>query len=157
MVQEDKVRLMAKAAIYEKKEQKGALSVCKYRRQDYIFVQMLKTAVCASVGAAVLALLWFFYQPESFLDELKLHTLVQVLIGIAAAAVFLVILLLVLSFFISRRHYDRCREKNRQYSQVLKRLYHLYEMEENAKKTAGGMKSDDRVAGSAGEAEELIQ
>lgn len=156
MVREDRIKLMVKAAVYEKKEEKDALSVGKYRKKDYVFLQMLKTAIMSAVAALILAALWFFYQPESFLDEMKLHTLLLVLAAVCGLALLLVAAYLMAAYFFYSRKYDRSRDKNRRYGLLLKRLYHLYETEEKTKKPAGGKKSDDEFAGSEGTPENLL-
>ena len=149
MVREDRIKLMVKAAVYEKKEEKDALSVGKYRKKDYVFLQMLKTAIMSAVAALILAALWF-------LDEMKLHTLLLVFAAVCGLALLLVAAYLMAAYFFYSRKYDRSRDKNRRYGLLLKRLYHLYETEEKTKKPAGGKKSDDEFAGSEGTPENLL-
>lgn len=52
MISEEKVRLMTAAALLEKKEERRAIVICRYRKKDYISFQMIKT--WASYTAAYL-------------------------------------------------------------------------------------------------------
>jgi len=54
MVNTDKVYLMTKAALYEKKEAKNAIRVVQYRRQDYILSRMLLVLLSATIAYGVL-------------------------------------------------------------------------------------------------------
>ena len=56
MLNEDKVRLMSRMAMFETREGKEAIKIEKYTKKDYIFIQVIKTWVLSTIG-----LLWVKY------------------------------------------------------------------------------------------------
>lgn len=54
MISEEKVRLMTDVARFEKEEEHKAMSVCGYRRKDYIAVHMIGAWAAATLAYGIL-------------------------------------------------------------------------------------------------------
>jgi len=54
MVNTDKVYLMTKAALYEKKEAKNAIRIVTYRREDYVRSRLLLVLLSVTIAYAAL-------------------------------------------------------------------------------------------------------
>ena len=96
MVNEEKVKLMTKLAIYENTKGKKQLNISKYYKRDYVRFQMFKTAVSSTIAFMILLFAYCMLNAEQLL--LKLNDLD--FLGVAAKVgvlyvVFLVIYMLV--------------------------------------------------------------
>ena len=69
MLNNRKVRLMTKLAIYEKEDGKEDIRLGKYYRVDYVRYQMLKTLVAVTFGYLILVLLTIIYNAEYLIAE----------------------------------------------------------------------------------------
>ena len=126
MVDTDKVYLMTKAAIFEKKEKKEAMKIVSYRRQDYILYHILLVLLSVTVAYAIIV------GTVLFLVLMANETFVLNVGGmVALAAGLLVIYAVVLIFYytLSHQYYGsrhvKARQKIREYLSILHALEDL--------------------------------
>lgn len=129
MLNNHKIRLMTKLAIYEKEDGKEDIRLGKYYRVDYVRYQLLKTIVAVTCGYLILVLLTILYNMEYLIAEaVKLD---YAAIGRTMLGIYLVLLLAfsgiaVLGYTIK---YNRSRKKLAKYYRMLKRLRTIYREE----------------------------
>ncbi len=129
MLNNHKIRLMTKIAIYEKEDGKEDIRLGKYYRVDYVRYQLLKTIVAVTCGYLILVLLTILYNMEYLIAEaVKLD---YAAIGRTMLGIYLVLLLAfsgiaVLGYTIK---YNRSRKKLAKYYRMLKRLRTIYREE----------------------------
>lgn len=70
MLNEDKVKLMTRMAIYEKREGRKMIKMTKYFRGDYVSWNMIKTAIAVTIAYAMIAGCWLLYHLEYFMENL---------------------------------------------------------------------------------------
>ena len=123
MVNTDKVYLMTKAALFEKKEKNGAIRVVSFRRQDYILYHMMIVFLSVTVAYMILVGTVFFMIVMSN-DTIVLNVAEMVII-IAALIVGYVVLLIVY-YTVSHKYYGekhvKARKDVQSYLAVLKAL-----------------------------------
>ena len=123
MVNEERVYLMTKAALFEKKERKEALRIISYRRKDYILSRMLLTLLAVSVAYALLVAAGIFLVIMGS-DTIVLNTPQMIMIGIIVIAVYIVVL--IFYFTVSHKYFGerhvRARKEVRKYLAVLRAL-----------------------------------
>jgi len=123
MVNEERVYLMTKAALFEKKERKEALRIISYRRKDYILSRMLLTLLAVSVAYALLVAAGIFLVIMGS-DTIVLNTPQMIMIGIIVIAVYIVVL--IFYFTVSHKYFGerhvRARKEVRKYLSVLRAL-----------------------------------
>ena len=129
MLNNHKIRLMTKLAIYEKEDGKEDIRLGKYYRVDYVRYQLLKTIVAVTCGYLILVLLTILYNMDYLIAEaVKLD---YAAIGRTMLGIYLVLLLAfsgiaVLGYTIK---YNRSRKKLAKYYRMLKRLRTIYREE----------------------------
>ena len=129
MLNNHKIRLMTKLAIYEKEDGKEDIRLGKYYRVDYVRYQLLKTIVAVTCGYLILVLLTILYNMEYLIAEaVKLD---YAAIGRTMLGIYLVLLLAfsgiaVLGYTIK---YNRSRKKLAKYYRMLKRRRTIYREE----------------------------
>jgi len=129
MLNNHKIRLMTKLAIYEKEDGKEDIRLGRYYRVDYVRYQLLKTIVAVTFGYLILVLMTILYNMEYLIAEaVKLD---YASIGRNMLGIYLVLLLAfsgmaVLGYTIK---YNRSRKKLAKYYRMLKRLRTIYREE----------------------------
>lgn len=134
MVNEEKVKLMTKLAIYENTKGKKQLNISKYYKRDYVRFQMFKTAVSSTIAFMILLFAYCMLNAEQLL--LKLNDLD--FLGVAAKVgvlyvVFLVIYMLA-AWVVYANKYEKIKPDVVMYNRNLKRLKEMYDREEKEMK-----------------------
>ena len=130
MINEEKVKIMDRLALYEKQEGRKYLPVSKYYRSDYIGLAMFRNFFLASLAYLVILLLAAAYFAE-FLAE-SLHTLNIAWIGILIVVEYLVTIGVysAVTYTIHSIRYGRAKKGVAAYERKLGELEALYEEEE---------------------------
>ena len=130
MLNERKIRLMTKLAIYEKKEGKEDLKLAKYYKGDYTRLQMWKTGIAVTLSYILLLAVAAIYKLEYFFAhafEIDYEALGKKALGVY------VILLAV--YVISAKigyafKYAESRKRLAKYFRMLRKLNHFYLVED---------------------------
>lgn len=129
MLNNNRIRLMTKLALYESKEGKEDLRLSKYYKTDFVRYEIIKSIICSTIGYALILTLIVLYQSEYLIGNAV--TLNYKLIGTNVLGVYIMVVAVyglgtaVLSSVI----YDRSRKKLGKYFKLLKRLNRLYNEE----------------------------
>lgn len=126
MLKEEKIHLMTRLALYEKKEGKHTIPIGKYYKKDYVALKMLQTAFATAIAYFCILALWVLGSMEDLLEGLKSMNFIS--LGIYAILGFVVIELLFLAFAFRRysRKYTEVKKSLKPYYQDLKHLNHYY-------------------------------
>ena len=126
MLNNRKIRMMTKLAVYENKEGKEDIHLSKYYKTDYVRYQVLKSIISATIGYVLILVLLFLYKSEYIIQ--KAVSLDYKTIGIYILGIYIVIIALyglgsILGFSVK---YDASRKKLARYFKLLKRLHKIY-------------------------------
>lgn len=130
MINEDKVRIMTKLAIYEEGRGKSLIPVSKYFKEDYVGIQMLKSFFAGTIGFALVMVLVVAYQIEDLINEIVKLDIVAMIAGALGAYVVFMAVYLGLTYFLCTIHYKKAKKSLKAYDSVLKKLEGIYEKEE---------------------------
>ena len=142
MLNEEKIRLMTKAASYEAGEGKKALAMNKYFRGDYISINLIGSWISFTIAFAVCVGVWAFYHMEDLMENINTMDLP----ALGKHFVFLYLGLLavyqVINYVIYHIRYQKNRKMLAAYQQLLKQISHIYQMESKSGGSdfAGGAK-----------------
>ena len=126
MLNNHKIRLMTKLAIYEKEDGKEDIRLGRYYRLDYVRYQLLKTIVAVTCGYLILVLLTILYNMEYLIAEavkLDYATIGRTMLGIYLILVLAFGGLACIGYTIK---YNRSRKKLAKYYRMLKKLRTIY-------------------------------
>lgn len=126
MLNNDRIRLMTKLALYEGKEGKEDIRLSKYYKTDYVRYEIIKSIICATLGYALILLLIFLYRSEYIIANAV--TLDYKSIGVYILGIYIMIvsaygLGTAVAYSIK---YDRSRKKLSRYYKLLQRLSKIY-------------------------------
>lgn len=136
MVNEEKVRLMTKLAIYEDKNEKYILPVTRYYRSDYISVQVMKSFFCGTVSFAMMLGAWALYGMEELMTEMFSMDLPQMGIAILIRYLAFISVYMVITYCVSSYRYAKGKQKVKKFSAMLKKVERMQEREEALRPSA---------------------
>lgn len=134
MLNEKKIRLMTKLAVYEDKAGKEDLKLSKYYKMDYVRYQLLKAVLSVTVGFVLILALLLFYKSEYIIAEaVKLD---YQLIGTYTLGIYLILIVIYgfASIVAYSFKFDMSRKKMAGYMKNLKLLRNFYREEEKESK-----------------------
>ncbi|MBO5197439.1 MAG: hypothetical protein J6B85_02845 [Lachnospiraceae bacterium] len=132
MLNNNKVRLMTRLAMYEKREGKEDIRLSKYYKTDYVRLNILKTVVSVTVGYLLVLLMIGIYHMEYLISEAV--NLNYKDMGLKILGGYLAILTVYISSSLVGYtiYYNRSRKKLSKYFKMLKKLSRMYQEEERA-------------------------
>ncbi|MBP3616526.1 MAG: hypothetical protein J6J38_00635 [Lachnospiraceae bacterium] len=130
MLNNRKVRLMSRLAMYEQNEGKEDVRLSKYFRTDYVRLNVLKTVVAVTLGYLLVLLLLIVYHSEYLIQEAV--TLDYKGILLRYVGIYIIILVVYCSFAMIgyMLKYRASRKKLAKYFRMLRRLRSLYREED---------------------------
>lgn len=135
MINEEKVKVMNKLAMYEQGEGRKYLPVSKYYRSDFIGLALIKNFFLVTIGYALILIGIGAYFGEYLLENIHKMDLVSVGIGVVAGYVALLVAYSVLTYIQYSVKYYCAKKSVKRYYGELTRLDKIYSREE--KKSAG--------------------
>ncbi len=132
MVNNRKVRLMTRLAIYEKGEGKEDLKLNKYFRRDYLRARMLGSFVAVTVGFVFTVGLVILYNMDFFVSNAVNIDYMLLMKQLVAVYVMLLVIGVMASLVFGMLHYNHSRNKLGKYFRMLRRLRSIYNEEERA-------------------------
>jgi len=129
MLNNRKIRIMTKLALYEEKDGKEDIKISKYYKTDYVRLQVLKSVVSATVGYVLILLMIGMYKAESIIsDAVKLDfvRIGQIILGFYIMIITVYAISSIIGYSIK---YDNSRKYLSKYYKSLKKLSNIYREE----------------------------
>lgn len=130
MLNNEKIRLMTRMASFDEVEGKKDIAVNGYFRGDYISFQILKSAIYATIGFAVIVTLYILYNLETLLSEFYKMDFMAFAKEWLTRYVVVLLIYLVISYFVYALRFNRSKRRIRAYQQQLKQLHMMYDNSE---------------------------
>lgn len=145
MLNENKIGLMTRLAMYEQGEGKDALKSNKYSKSDYVSLKMINTAITVTIAYFMIVSLWIIYKIDEYVADLVNLDYFNMGIKLLVIYVIVLVLYMFVAYMVYSLKYIKMQEMNKKYSDNLKDLYLLYKKEEKQKNEnkLGGISSDD--------------
>ena len=137
MLNERKVKLMTKLAIYEKNEGRHTIPMTKYFTDDFVSWNMIKTVVAITFAYFLGAGLWLIYNIDDIMENITTLNYFEI---IRYALLLYVILLVVISYIAYRVKYYRAMKSLAKYEKGLKELAKIHIEEARRREELGGKK-----------------
>ncbi len=150
MVNEEKVRIMAKLAIYENGKGKQELKLAKYFKSDYIKYNVLKTIVSTAICYWLAVLLYVLINLQKLTENLTTMDYMSVLYRLLIGFVVVVLVYAIFARIFYDRQYEKARPNIVIYNHFLKKLEEYY------KAGVDDAPKNVRVRGAIGENDEFI-
>ena len=136
MLNEEKVKIMNRLAMYEQGEGKKYLPVSKYYRTDYIGLALIKNLFLVTIGYGLMLVGLAAYFGEYLMENIHKMNLVRMGIYIVVGYAGVLLLYSLVTYIQYSVKYHRAKKSVKRYYEELTRLEKIYGREE--KKSAGG-------------------
>ncbi len=133
MVNEEKVRLMTRLAMYEQSTGREDLEKGKYFKSDYVKYNCLKTLVSTTILFVIVVAAYIYYNMGELVTQLVEIDLFSVAYKILLAYALVCIFFMVVAWFLYSYRYKKAKPHIIKYNQNLKKLIAFYENEEKTK------------------------
>ncbi len=134
MLNEEKISLMTKLALYEQKEGKKQIPMSGYYKGDYVSLNVLNSAIIGTIAYLLIIGTIILINAEALVEKLTEIDLIAV--GkqlLTYYLIFIVCYMLVAYIFYSIK-FKSVRAKLNQYNADLKNLYAMYKNDKDSKK-----------------------
>ncbi len=143
MINEEKVKVMNKLAMYEQGEGRKYLPVSKYYRSDYIGLALIKNFFLVTIGYVLILAGVAAYFGEYLMENIHKMDLISLGIGVVAGYVSLLVAYSVLTYIQYSVKYHCAKKSVKKYYGDLTRLDKIYSREEkksSGRRVSGGNK-----------------
>lgn len=150
MVNEEKIRLMAKASSFEAGEGRKALAMNKFFQGDYISLNMIGAGISFTAAFILCVGLWAFYKMEYLMVNIHKMNLPAMGRGLVLLYLSLLGIFLVIHYAVYHSRYQKNRKNLAAYNHILKELSHIYQTESRSgsgDQALGGAKDDEDFTG----------
>lgn len=122
MLNEEKIRLMTRLAIYENREGKKTKRIAKYFRGDYVSWNVIKAGLAVTVAYLILLAIWAVYRMEELLETIT--TLDIMSLGQKALIIYIGVLsvFIILSYIVYTLRYEKSKKSLKKFYRNLRRL-----------------------------------
>lgn len=130
MVNEERVKLMTKMAIFEKNEGERCLRVAEYRRRDYMAICGWAQFFLGTLVYLLVVLAYFVLSLKEKLLEMSWEEMEAVGFKVVFFYVFFTIVYQVIVRIRAKRYYDRCMRKMTKFEEGFSSLGKMYKRED---------------------------
>ena len=129
MLNEERVILMTRMAVYENGEGRKNGAIGSYFRGDYIGLQVLKSVISATISFVLVCAVLVLYNFDGIMDSLYGIDLFVAVKKVIIAYVVVVAVYALVSYLIYSFMYKKARKKQKAYASSLRRLSEMYQRE----------------------------
>lgn len=129
MLDERRIRRMARLASYESKEGKSDIAISMYFRKDYVSVNTLKTFLWVTIGYVILVALVLLGMLESLMESVTITKVILIMAAIIVGYILIMIIYGTVAKKMYRNQHEDARERVKLFCRDLMALERLYEKE----------------------------
>ena len=129
LLNENKVKMMTKMAIYEKNEGRKMIKTAKYFKSDYIAFGVLRTLITTTIAFIIMLVMGVLYNIDKIITDINNLDYSAIVTGIIICYIVMLILFSVIALIVYGRQYDNSRKGLKRYFSRLNKLERFYNSE----------------------------
>lgn len=129
MLDERKVKLMTKLALYEETQGKEDFKISEYYRKDYAGMHVLSSIIWVSIGYGCVAMLLVLSGLEALMDSMSNSLMLMLMMIFVVGYLGTVVIFAIISSHIYNQKHKDARMRVKKYNHNLTRLLKWYERE----------------------------
>lgn len=126
LLNENKVKMMTKMAIYEKNEGRKMIKTAKYFKSDYIAFGVLRTLITTTIAFIIMLVMGILYNIDKIITDINNLDYSAIVTGIIICYIVMLILFSVIALIVYGRQYDNSRKGLKRYFSRLNKLERFY-------------------------------
>lgn len=131
LLNENKVKMMTKMAIYEKNEGKKMLKTAKYYKSDFIAFGVLKNIIAVTFAYIIIVMLYALCNIEKMIADISSINYAKVGGKIAIYYIVMLVAFSIIAGFVSSYQYEHSRKGLKRYFSRLNKLERFYKVHKN--------------------------
>lgn len=135
MLEEERIRHMAKLASYEAKKGKEEIKISRFYRSDYLGLALIKNFFTVSIAYFLIVAVIAGYEMEYLLDNIHKMNLVSLATWLVIGYVAIIVLYSLITYIYYSVKYAKAKKSVRGYYSELNQLTQMYEMEDGLEQT----------------------
>lgn len=132
MINEARVKLMTRLASFEQTEGKKSTAIGTYFKSDYIWKEIIKSVIYATLTFFIIVGLYICYDFEFIMNDIYGMDLMEFGKKVLLGYLELVLGYGVITFIVYSMRYTKARNNLRRYYNNLRRLHQMYRKEDEA-------------------------
>lgn len=129
MVNEDKIKLMTKLAVYEQGEGKKTLPVMQYFQGDYIVFNVIKTWISVTVAYGIILALACVLGSQYLMENIHKMSIEQLAGRVVFGYILILAVYLTAALIVYTKRYSEAKRSVKKYYNQLKKLSSYYDKE----------------------------
>lgn len=129
MLDENRVKLMTRLALYEQTEGKEDFKISEYYKSDYIGMHVICSILWVTVGYVCVGVLVVLAGLEDLMSKMSMGLMVTLVIGAVVGYLVTVIVFAVVTSHIYNKKHQNARQRVKLFNHDLIKLLKLYEKE----------------------------
>ena len=125
MVNEKKVKLMTRMALYDAHDGKKDSILNEYYRKDYVSYHVITTLIWATFGYLLSLALWGVVAYEKIMNELNQKFLITLGIGVILGYIAVIFLFGIISYGVYEKRHNDAQKRIKRYKRDMMRLRRL--------------------------------
>lgn len=146
MLNEERIKLMTKLALYEQGEGKKAIRTNKYSKGDYVGLNIIKTLFFTTIAYLSLLFIWVLFKVDYYMQNFSDLNIWKLGIILIISYIVFMVFYLILSYHYYSKKYRSIKKSLGEYNSGLKQLHRMYRVESKMKEEkglGGSDKNDD--------------
>ncbi len=129
LLNENKVKMMTKMAIYEKNEGRRMLRTAKYFKGDYVAFGILKTLITTTFAFAIVAIMYILCNAEGLVENINSMDYLAFGKTVAFYYIGMLVVFSIIAGFVYNFQYENSRKGLKRYFSRLNKLERFYNSE----------------------------
>ena len=122
MINEKKVKLMTKMALYDTYEGKKDILLNEYYRKDYVSYHVITTILWVTLGYILCWGLWGMISYEKLISELNMKFLITLSIGALLGYIAVILLFGIIAYGLYEKRHNDAQKRIKKYKRNMLRL-----------------------------------
>ena len=126
MLNEDKIRIMSRCAMYEKAKGKEDIRIHHYFQSDYIVFNVIKTVISATVAYGIILAIACVLSIQYFMENIHKISIEQLAGRVIFGYILVLAVYLTISLVVYTKRYAAAKKSVKKYHNQLKKLSAYY-------------------------------
>lgn len=131
MINNERVKYMAKLAEYESTEGRTDKKTIQYFRRDYVAMELIKSFVTGTIAFGLMFLMWAVYGMDNLLEQFNSMNITGAVTEVVIVYLVFMAIYLLATYLICNMRYTTGRKNVKAFYEKLQKVSRLYEEEEN--------------------------
>lgn len=129
MLDERKVKLMTRLALYDQTQGKEDFKISEYYRKDYVGLHIICTVLWVTVGYVAVWALAMIAGLDTFMEEMSTALLIILILAAVVGYVVVLVTYIGIASHLYNKKHQEARQRVKRYNHILTRLLKMYEKE----------------------------